>query len=46
MNFAEHLMALRKQRGWSQEELGSQIGVTRQTVSKWRWARVPRSWKS
>ena len=35
MNFAEHLMALRKQRGWSQEELGSQIGVTRQTVSKW-----------
>lgn len=35
MNFAEHLMALRKQRGWSQEELGNQIGVTRQTVSKW-----------
>lgn len=35
MNFAEHLMTLRKQRGWSQEELGSQIGVTRQTVSKW-----------
>ncbi len=33
--FAENLMALRKQRGWSQEELGSQIGVTRQTVSKW-----------
>ena len=35
MNFAEHLMTLRKQRGWSQEELGGQIGVTRQTVSKW-----------
>lgn len=35
MNFAENLMALRKQRGWSQEELGNQIGVTRQTVSKW-----------
>ena len=35
MNFAEHLMSLRKRRGWSQEELGSQIGVTRQTVSKW-----------
>lgn len=35
MNFAEHLMSLRKQRGWSQEELGNQIGVTRQTVSKW-----------
>lgn len=35
MSFAEHLMTLRKQRGWSQEELGSQINVTRQTVSKW-----------
>lgn len=35
MNFAEHLMSLRKQRGWSQEELGNLIGVTRQTVSKW-----------
>lgn len=35
MNFAEHLMTLRRQRGWSQEELGDQIGVTRQTVSKW-----------
>lgn len=35
MSFAEHLMSLRKQRGWSQEELGSQVGVTRQTVSKW-----------
>lgn len=35
MNFAENLMALRKQRGWSQEELGDKIGVTRQTISKW-----------
>lgn len=35
MRFAENLMALRKQRGWSQEELGGRIGVTRQTVSKW-----------
>lgn len=35
MNFAENLMTLRKRRGWSQEELGNQIGVTRQTVSKW-----------
>jgi len=35
MNFAEHLMSLRRQRGWSQEELGNQVGVTRQTVSKW-----------
>ena len=35
MNFAENLMALRRGRGWSQEELGERLGVTRQTVSKW-----------
>ena len=35
MRFAENLMALRKRQGWSQEELGGRVGVTRQTVSKW-----------
>lgn len=35
MTFQEKLMALRKQHGWSQEYLGIQIGVSRQTVSKW-----------
>ena len=35
MNFAAHLMALRRSRNWSQEELGQHLGVTRQTVSKW-----------
>lgn len=35
MNFAEKLTGLRKSRGWSQEELGERLGVTRQTVSKW-----------
>ena len=35
MCFAENLMRLRRQQGWSQEELGSKIGVTRQTISKW-----------
>ena len=35
MNFSENLMALRRSRNWSQEELGEKLGVTRQTVSKW-----------
>ena len=35
MTFAEKLMTLRKARGLSQSELGAEIGVSRQTVSKW-----------
>ena len=35
MNFSEKLMELRKLRGWSQEELGNKLDVSRQTVSKW-----------
>ncbi len=35
MTFAQKLTALRKSRGWSQEELGEKLGVTRQTISKW-----------
>ena len=35
MDFNDRLMELRKQKGWSQEQLGERIGVTRQTVSKW-----------
>ena len=35
MTFAEKLQKLRKQNGLSQEQLGEQIGVTRQTISNW-----------
>ncbi len=35
MRFHETLMELRKASGWSQEELGERVGVSRQTVSKW-----------
>ena len=35
MIFAEKLIKLRKQNGWSQEDLAMHIGVSRQSVSKW-----------
>ena len=35
MNLSEKLISLRKEKGWSQEELGENLEVTRQTVSKW-----------
>ncbi|MBQ8508760.1 MAG: helix-turn-helix transcriptional regulator [Clostridia bacterium] len=35
---AERLLALRRQRGLSQEELAEQLGVSRQSVSKWEGA--------
>ncbi len=35
MILAEKIMTLRKQRGWSQEELAMQVGVSRQAASKW-----------
>ena len=35
MNFNEKLIDLRKSKNLSQEELGAELGVSRQTVSKW-----------
>ena len=35
MRFNERLVDLRKRQGLSQEELGYELGVSRQTVSKW-----------
>ena len=38
MILADKINALRKKAGWSQEELAEQLGVTRQSVSKWEGA--------
>lgn len=35
MNFGDKLSQLRRKAGLSQEELGNQLNVTRQTISKW-----------
>lgn len=35
MKLADKIIMLRKQVGWSQEELANQLGVSRQAVSKW-----------
>ena len=35
MTFGEKLQALRRERGWSQEDLASEIPISRQAVSKW-----------
>lgn len=38
MILADKIIHLRKKVGWSQEELANQLGVTRQSVSKWEGA--------
>lgn len=37
--FGENLKTLRKQKGFSQEELAARLHVVRQTVSKWEKGR-------
>ena len=38
MILADKIIQLRKRAGWSQEELAAQLGVTRQSISKWEGA--------
>lgn len=38
MILADKIVTLRKRAGWSQEELAAQLGVSRQSVSKWEGA--------
>lgn len=40
MNLSEKITELRKRAGLSQEELGAQIKVSRQAVSKWEMAQT------
>ena len=35
MILAEKIALLRRQNGWSQEELANQLNVSRQAISKW-----------
>lgn len=35
MKFNEKLLDLRKKKGLSQDEMGYELGVSRQTISKW-----------
>ena len=39
MEFSEKLLALRKQKGWTQEELAEALYVSRTAISKWESGR-------
>ena len=40
MILADKIIENRKKNGWSQEELAEQLGVSRQSVSKWEGAQA------
>ena len=44
MILAEKIALLRRQNGWSQEELADQLNVSRQAVSKWEAERPSPTW--
>ena len=35
MSFGNNLVNLRKQKGWSQDELADNLNLSRQAISKW-----------
>lgn len=35
MSFGENLISLRKQMGWSQDDLANNLNLSRQAISKW-----------
>ena len=35
MSFGENLANLRKQKGWSQDDLANNLNLSRQAISKW-----------
>ena len=43
MKFNEKLMSIRKMKGLSQEELGMELQVSRQTISKWENGQLQKS---
>ena len=43
MKFNEKLISIRKKRGLSQEELGMELQVSRQTISKWENGQLQKS---
>ena len=41
MTFEDKIRLLRKQKGYSQEDLANLLGVSRQAISKWEQGSLP-----